>query len=229
MPVLSTTLLLTFSRGSIAAGAVGLLALVLLGRTRALASGLLATVPTTLVAVAAGYAAELLASPTPTAPAAAYQGHIVAVVVALCVLVAVVARWLLLRLDSGSITIPLPALLADPRLARPLQAVAGLLIVLGLLVWPVNLPQPVRQASSTARRWTPRICAAGSRPRATTVASSTGGRRSKGSTRSRCTAPGQGPSPCSGIASAGPTSSSCRTRTRCMSRCSASWGSSASC
>ena len=99
LPVLGVTLLMTFSRGSIAAGAVGLVALILVGRPRALLSGLLVAIPA-VYAVAAGYSADLLASDRPTTAAAAVQGHDVAVTVVLCAAVAACARAALLSLDA---------------------------------------------------------------------------------------------------------------------------------
>jgi hypothetical protein len=142
LPVLATTLLLTFSRASIAAGAVGVLALVLVGRPRALLSAIAATLPTVLVSVLAGYSADLLATDHPTTGPAAHEGHIVAVVVLLCVIVAVIARRLLLRFD-GTLAISLPAPLRRPPGVWGLRAGACLVVVLGLFVWPIKLPNQV--------------------------------------------------------------------------------------
>jgi O-antigen ligase len=106
VPPLAATLLLTYSRGAIAAGAIGVLAYILLARPRALLSGLLATVPPTIVALIATYDADLLASANPTSSAAVSQGHTVALVVALCTVAAAVARWVLLMwLDSRPLTL----------------------------------------------------------------------------------------------------------------------------
>ncbi len=131
LPVLGATLLLTFSRGSIAAGAVGLVAVVLVGRPRALLSGLLVAVPTVAVAVIAAYGADLLASPDPTTAAAAVQGHDVARVVALCVGAAVLARGVLLLLDRQMARIRLPAALrgAGVRYAASAAALTALVVV----------------------------------------------------------------------------------------------------
>jgi O-antigen ligase len=99
VPPIATTLLLTFSRGGIAAGAIGLVAYVFLARPRALLSGLLATVPATVIAVVTAYNADLLGSDNPTSPAAIDQGHHVALVVALCTLAAGLVRLALVLLD----------------------------------------------------------------------------------------------------------------------------------
>src|SRR3954452_23882963 len=55
VPVLATTVFFTFSRGPMAAGIVGLVAYVIVARPRALLTGALATVPTTLVALKTAY------------------------------------------------------------------------------------------------------------------------------------------------------------------------------
>ena len=114
VPVLATTLLLTFSRGAIAAGAVGVLALLVAGRPRAIVSGLLAAVPAGVVAVRSAYGADLLASEQPATAAAAAQGHDVAVVVAGCVAAAAAVRAGLLLLDRRMAGWSLPGPLRRP-------------------------------------------------------------------------------------------------------------------
>jgi O-antigen ligase len=109
VPVLATTLLFTFSRGAIAAGIVGLVAYAFIARPRALPSGLVATVPTSVVAVVVAYDADLLATETPTSPGAIDQGHHVALVVGLCALAAALIRLVVLRLDRASLLGALPA------------------------------------------------------------------------------------------------------------------------
>ncbi|MDQ3849210.1 MAG: hypothetical protein M3296_01150 [Actinomycetota bacterium] len=116
-PVLGPTLLLTFSRGGILAGAVGVIALIVVGRPRALLSGLIVTVPAVAVAAASTYGAELLATKHPTTAAATAQGHRVAVVVAVCAVLAAVVRAALLLLDRRMQGLRVPAALRRP--ARP--------------------------------------------------------------------------------------------------------------
>ncbi len=99
LPALAVTLLLTFSRGALAAGAIGLVAVILLGRPRALLSGLVVALPMVFALVAA-YGAELLASDRPTTAAAAAQGHELALTIALCTVLAVCARLVLLQVDA---------------------------------------------------------------------------------------------------------------------------------
>ncbi len=105
-PLLAATLFFTFSRGSILAGAIGLAVYVLVARPRGLLSGALATVPATVVLLVVAYKANLLDTIDPTTPAAVSQGHRVALVAGICVLVCMAARLTL-------------AHLLDPRLCRP--------------------------------------------------------------------------------------------------------------
>ena len=134
VPMLATTVLFTFSRGAIVAGVIGVVAYVLLGRPRALLSGLLATAPTTVIAAATAYHAEALATPTPTTPAAIAQGEDVALAVALCTLGAALLRVTMLPLDAR-----LERIRVDERtrrrLLRPLAAasvVAAVLVAIAL-------------------------------------------------------------------------------------------------
>jgi hypothetical protein len=135
LPVLAPTLLLTFSRGAIAAGAVGMLALLLAGRPRALLGGLLAGAPAATVAVVAAYGADLLATTDPTSAAATAQGHDVALVVGACVLAAAALRALLLPVDRRIAALPLPPQLRRREVrfaAAGAVALAGLLAALAL-------------------------------------------------------------------------------------------------
>jgi O-antigen ligase len=99
LPAVGATLLLTFSRGSLAVAAIGLLAYCLLTRLSTLPAALLAAVPATAVAVRSAWDATALATNDPTGPQAISQGHHVAVVVGACMAVAAVARAVLLALD----------------------------------------------------------------------------------------------------------------------------------
>jgi len=100
IPLMATTLLFTYSRGAIAAGLIGVVLYLLLGRPRGLVTGLLAVVPPTTIALITAYRANLLATRTPTTPAAVAQGHHVAAVLAGCLVGAAVLRVLCLPLDS---------------------------------------------------------------------------------------------------------------------------------
>jgi hypothetical protein len=109
LPLLATTLLFTFSRGPLAAVVVGVVVYIVLGRPRALLSGLIAGVPATAIAVVAAYDADLLASKDPITAAAAAQGHKVAQAVALCSGGAALVRLLLLWLDRWLAGLRLPS------------------------------------------------------------------------------------------------------------------------
>jgi O-antigen ligase len=99
LPVIGATLLLTYSRGGLAAAAVGLVAYAVLGRPRGLLSALIATAPATAVAMKAAYDATLVSSADPATPAAVHQGHHVALIVLACVVAAGGLRVLLHGLD----------------------------------------------------------------------------------------------------------------------------------
>jgi O-antigen ligase len=105
VPVLATTLLFTFSRGSIAVCVIALVVYALVGRPRGLISAVGAIGPATAVAVTAAYDANLLATSNPAALSARPQGHHVAVVVVACVCGAAAIRAVL-------------SILLDPRLGR---------------------------------------------------------------------------------------------------------------
>jgi hypothetical protein len=132
-PVLATTLLLTFSRGASAAGAVGLLVLLVAGRPRALLSGALVAVPAVTVAGMSAYRADLLASLHPTTAAATAQGHDVALVVAVCSVLAAVARAALLPVDRRVAALRAPAALRCPAaLRRPAGIAAAVLALVAI-------------------------------------------------------------------------------------------------
>ena len=84
VPLLTATLFFTFSRGAIAAGTIGLVVYILVGRPSGLLSGVLATAPATAALVLVAYHANLLDTVDPTTPAAVSQGHRVALVAGIC-------------------------------------------------------------------------------------------------------------------------------------------------
>ena len=146
VPVLATTLYFTFSRGAIVAGALGLLAYMVVGRPRALVLGLIATVVPAALAVRAGYGAGLLATPEPTTAAAIVQGADVARTVGLAVLGAAILRTAMLPLDSR-----LARLEIARRSARLLTAaVVALALVVGV-GGGLALDVPARAAESLER------------------------------------------------------------------------------
>jgi hypothetical protein len=104
-PLLTATLFFTFSRGAIAAGAIGLVVYVLVARPSGLLTGALATLPATAALVLVAYHANLLDTIDPTTPAAVSQGHRVALVAGICGVVCAGLRLLF-------------AITVDPRLRR---------------------------------------------------------------------------------------------------------------
>jgi O-antigen ligase len=105
LPLLAATLFFTFSRGAIIAGAVGLAVYALVARPRGLLSAALVVLPATTALILVAYHANLLDTLDPTTPAAVAQGHHVALVAGICVLVSLMARLVL-------------TLVLDPRLGR---------------------------------------------------------------------------------------------------------------
>jgi O-antigen ligase len=99
-PVLVTTGFLTFSRGGIAAGLVGLVAFLAIGRPRHVLGGLLAAVPACAAVIAVALGADALATNHPTSPAGVADGHRLALAVALASAGAALVRTLALRLDG---------------------------------------------------------------------------------------------------------------------------------
>lgn len=108
VPVMATTMLFTFSRGAMATALVGLLALVILSRQRALIGGLIAVVAPTAVAVAIAYDADELATLHPTTALGVSQGKDVALAVALCAVAAGALRLLLTLLDRRIAKVRMP-------------------------------------------------------------------------------------------------------------------------
>jgi hypothetical protein len=99
LPVIGAALLLTYSRGGLAAAVLGLALYAVLGRPRALLPALIATAPACAVAMVAAYDATLLSAGGPTTAAVVHQGHRLGLVVGACVVLAVGLRFALLRLD----------------------------------------------------------------------------------------------------------------------------------
>jgi O-antigen ligase len=127
VPVLATTLLLTFSRGSIAVAAGAVVVYAVVGRPRGLPCAVIAAGVPTAVAVALGYRADLLATEDYATPAGVAQGHDMALALVLCVAGAVLLRALLLPVDGFLLRVRLPT-----RARRPMLAVALVLAFLAV-------------------------------------------------------------------------------------------------
>jgi O-antigen ligase len=99
VPVIGTTLLLTYSRGALLVAVIGVAVYAVFGRPRGLLSALVATAPGTAIAMKSAYDDTLLSGSNPTSAAAVHQGHHLALVALLCVGLTVVLRAGLLLLD----------------------------------------------------------------------------------------------------------------------------------
>ena len=98
-PVLCATLLLTFSRGAIAAGVIGLVGYLVLARTWGAATALLAAGAGSVPVLVVAWQADLLASNHPTSEAAMDQGHGLAAWALAGTIIAALVRAVLLLAD----------------------------------------------------------------------------------------------------------------------------------
>lgn len=128
VPLLAATLYFTFSRASIVVGIVGILAYVVIARPRGLVPGLIATLPTSAIAVAWAYDADLLAKADPTTQGAVDQGQEVFVVLVLCAVGAAAIRLVLLY---AGVDRRLEAIHVARRTRRTLALVATGAVLLG--------------------------------------------------------------------------------------------------
>ncbi len=142
VPLLAATLFFTFSRGAIAAGAIGLAVYVLVARPSGLLSGAFATLPATTALVVVAYHANLLDTVDPTTPAAVAQGHHVAVLAGICVAVCAGLRLLFaIGLDP-----PLRRLSGRTLMSRStrIAAIAGAVAVAVVIGIALGVPHSVQ-------------------------------------------------------------------------------------
>jgi O-antigen ligase len=92
VPVLALTLYFTFSRGAVLAFAIGVVAFVLVARSRGLVGTLLATAPVSAIAVALAYREDALASTNPGTSEAIAQGDHILKVTLVCIVAAALIR-----------------------------------------------------------------------------------------------------------------------------------------
>jgi O-Antigen ligase len=140
LPVLALAGYFPFSRGGIATALVGVGLYALLARPRRLLFTLLTAGPAVAVALVAAYKAEALATDAYAAPPGPEQGRELAVVLALAVLGAALARLALLRLERRADTATVP-----PGVRRAAPLAAGTAVV-ALAVAAVALDAPSRVA-----------------------------------------------------------------------------------
>jgi hypothetical protein len=138
LPLLAAVVVLTFSRGAVAAACIALVLLALVARPRLLGPALVATGPPTAVAVVVTYGAEALASADPTGQPAVEQGHELAVVVTLAILGAALLRLCLIPADRW-----LTSVRMRPRTRRRIAAgmAATALLAFGAAVVVADLPE----------------------------------------------------------------------------------------
>jgi O-antigen ligase len=142
VPLTASTLVLTYSRGAILALVVGLVALLLLGRTRAMLSAVLAVIAPTAAACLATFDADLLATTDYTSQAALDEGHRVALVIVAAAAGAALLRSALLAQDDRPSRWQLPARWRRGLLIALASASA---IAIGAVVVTVDLPQKLSQ------------------------------------------------------------------------------------
>ena len=140
VPLMAATVYYTFSRGATWASLIGVLVYVLVARPRAWLNAGLATVPTTLVALAAVNPANRITK-DPLGAEAVAAGRSIALTLGLCALAAAVIRAGLLPLDRRFDALRLPARARRPVLAA--TAVAVLVAVVGAAA-AVNAPSVAR-------------------------------------------------------------------------------------
>jgi O-antigen ligase len=140
LPVLAATVLLTFSRGAIFAGFLGLAIYAVLGRPRGLTTAVLAAVPPGVIAVHAAWDAEILGTDRATTDAGAAEGHDVALIVGACCLAAALIRVALRPVDVRVQRFALPAHLR--RRVIGAAWVAALVAAVAVVV-AVDLPERI--------------------------------------------------------------------------------------
>lgn len=129
IPMLAATLLLTLSRGSLAVLVLGLVVYVVLARPPRLLSTILAVAGPAAAAMIAAYRASILSSPDFAGGRGVAEGHDLAVIVLVCIAVAVLLRALLLRFDD-SLDDWIPPIFEPRKVAVVLAVAAAAIVVL---------------------------------------------------------------------------------------------------
>jgi hypothetical protein len=145
LPITTTALYFTFSRGAIAACAIGLVAFILLGFSRRLLVALAAAALPVVVTLWAAWSAGALATVRYFSGAGPAQGHRVALVIVASVLVAAAVRTLAARAELR-VTSPHARRLARPTALR--LTAAGFVLLLSVAV-AFGLPGTLREEART--------------------------------------------------------------------------------
>jgi hypothetical protein len=146
LPVLPCVLLFTLSRAVIAAAAISVLLFVVLGRPRALVTGLIAIVPPTAVATVATYRSPLLSSSDSLHGSLVDKAHELGLLVLACVVAAFLLRLILLPVDDR-----LAAITIGSRVRRSAGIVAMITAVAAVGVAWFGLDVPGKLSSQYHR------------------------------------------------------------------------------
>ena len=140
-PIFLTTLFFTFSRGANLGGAVGLVTYIGFARPKSLVGGLSATVPASIPVLIAAYNSEALVGDHPTGRIAVAQGHHVAFVLVISVILAGAVRALILvgepRFDRLRQRLRVP-----PQHRRQTRTAIGVTVVIALLTTAAAVDAP---------------------------------------------------------------------------------------
>jgi O-antigen ligase len=139
VPAVAATLVLTYSRGGIAAVVLGIVALLVIARPRLWLPTLIATAPTAAFASIEAGNADAISSATPAGALAVSEGHDLLTSVILCVIVAGAIRAALLPLDDRLVALRLPG-----RARRPVLGGLAAAAILAALVTAVAADAPGR-------------------------------------------------------------------------------------
>ena len=139
VPLFALTLLYTLSRGGIWAAAGALVVYVVVGRPRALISGAIATVPTTLIVLTVATPTSTVTDSYPSGMVA--EGKHVALVLAGCMLGAALLRASLLPLDGWLVGLRLPERARRPVLAGTAAVALVFVLAVGIAANAPNVVQ----------------------------------------------------------------------------------------
>lgn len=137
LPVVVSTLLLTFSRSSLALGALGIVVYLAVARPKRAVSAVPAVALPVAVALVASLRAHTVSSAAYVTDAGVSQGHRLALVVIACAVAAAILRLLLSRFDDR-LDAWSPRVLDPTRVAVAIGAVAAVLVVVGLAAGGVH-------------------------------------------------------------------------------------------
>ena len=195
MPLLASTLLLTYSRAALALIPIGLIVYAVIGRPRRLIATLMATVVPVAIVLITSYSADEVSSARFGSAAGISQGHKLALLVVACSAVAALLRGLMTIEIDRRLEEWIPPVFEPRNIALTIAGACVALVLFALALGAPSWVGPIRPgtSSTTTPSATTKTRGDGSPRRAVTGASRSGKSRSTPSTRSRCTAPGPAP------------------------------------